>query len=69
MTVVPLTLVTLINLFNPEQSGYRAVSAAPFAYALSLTLANQLEYPYQGPLSVSMDPLLVLMEKYEVPKK
>ena len=67
--MVLLTFVTLVNVFNPEQSGCRAVSAAPFAYALSLTLANQLEYPYPGPLSVSMDPLLMLMEKYEGPKK
>ena len=37
------------------------------AYALILTLANALEYPYLGPLSVSIDPLYLLLQKYENP--
>jgi hypothetical protein len=40
---------------------------ASVAYALILTLANQLEYPYLGPLSVSIDPLFLLLQKYENP--
>jgi len=69
LTVVLLTFLTLINLilFNPKKSGYVAVSVASLAYALILTLANQLEYPYLGPLSVSMDPLSLLLQKYENP--
>jgi hypothetical protein len=69
LTVVLLTFLTLINLilFNPKKSGYVAVSVASLAYALILTLANQLEYPYLGPLSVSMDPLFLLLQKYENP--
>jgi len=69
LTVVLLTFLSLINLilFNPKKSGYLAVSVASLAYALILTLANQLEYPYLGPLSVSMDPLYLLLQKYENP--
>lgn len=69
LTVVLLTFLTLINLilFNPKKSGYIAVSVASLAYALILTLANQLEYPYLGPLSVSIDPLFLLLQKYENP--
>jgi hypothetical protein len=69
LTVVLLTFLSLINLimFNPKKSGYIAVSVASLAYALILTLANQLEYPYLGPLSVSMDPLYLLLQKYENP--
>ena len=69
LTVVLLTFLTLINLilFNPKKSGYVAVSVASLAYALILTLANQLEYPYLGPLSVSIDPLFLLLQKYDNP--
>ena len=69
LTVVLLTFLTLINLvmFNSKRSGYIAVSIASMAYALILTLANQLEYPYLGPLSVSIDPLYLLLQKYENP--
>jgi hypothetical protein len=69
VTVVLLTFLTLINLimFNSKKSGYIAVSIASIAYALILTLANQLEYPYIGPLSVSIDPLYLLLQKYENP--
>ncbi len=69
LTVVLLTFLTLINLvlFNSKKSGYIAVSIASLAYALILTLANQLEYPYLGPLSVSIDPLYLLLQKYENP--
>jgi len=69
LTVVLLTFLTLINLilFNPRKSGYIAVTIASLAYALVLTLANQLEYPYLGPLSVSIDPLYLLLQKYENP--
>lgn len=69
LTVVLLTMLTLINLimFNSKKSGYIAVSIASLAYALILTLANQLEYPYVGPLSVSIDPLYLLLQKYENP--
>ena len=69
LTVVLLTFLTLINLilFNSKKSGYIAASVASLAYALILTLANQLEYPYLGPLSVSIDPLYLLLQKYENP--
>jgi len=69
LTVVLLTFLSLINLimFNPKKSGYVSVSIASLAYALILTLANQLEYPYLGPLSVSIDPLYLLLQKYENP--
>ena len=69
LTVVLLTFLTLINLvmFNSKKSGYVSVSIASLAYALILTLANQLEYPYLGPLSVSIDPLFLLLQKYENP--
>lgn len=69
LTVVLLTFLTLLNLvmFNSKKSGYIAVSIASLAYALILTLANQLEYPYLGPLSVSIDPLYLLLQKYENP--
>ena len=69
LTVVLLTLLTLVNvvMFNSKKSGYIAVSIASIAYALILTLANQLEYPYIGPLSVSIDPLYLLLQKYENP--
>ncbi len=69
LTVVLLTFLTLINLimFNPKKSGYVSVSIASLAYALILTLANQLEYPYLGPLSVSIDPLYLLLQKYDNP--
>jgi cytochrome bd-type quinol oxidase subunit 2 len=69
LTVVLLTVLTLINLimFNPKKSGYLAASIASIAYALILTLANQLEYPYLGPLSVSIDPLYLLLQKYDNP--
>ena len=69
LTVVLLTMLTLINLimFNSKRSGYISVSIASVAYALILTLANQLEYPYVGPLSVSIDPLYLLLQKYENP--
>ena len=69
LTVVLLSFLTLINvvLFNSKKSGYVAVSIASMAYALILTLANQLEYPYLGPLSVSIDPLFLLLQKYENP--
>jgi hypothetical protein len=69
LTVVLLTFLTLVNLimFNSKKSGYIAVSIASMAYALILTLANQLEYPYLGPLSVSIDPLYLLLQKYENP--
>jgi hypothetical protein len=69
MTVVLLTLLTIINLimFNSKKSGYISATIASIAYALILTLANQLEYPYLGPLSVSIDPLYLLLQKYENP--
>ena len=69
VTVYLLTLLTLINLimFNSKRSGYISVSLASMAYALIMTLANQLEYPYVGPLSVSIDPLYLLLQKYENP--
>ena len=69
LTVVLLTFLTLINLvmFHSKKSGYIAVSIASLAYALILTLANQLEFPYLGPLSVSIDPLYLLLQKYENP--
>ena len=69
LTVVLLTILTLINLvmFNSKKSGYVSVSIASLAYALILTLANQLEYPYLGPLSVSIDPLFLLLQKYDNP--
>jgi len=69
LTVVPLTFLTLLNLimFYPKKSGYISVSIASLAYALILTLANQLEYPYLGPLSISIDPLYLLLQKYENP--
>ena len=69
MTVYLLTILTLINLimFNSKRSGYISVSLASVAYALIMTLANQLEYPYVGPLSVSIDPLYLLLQKYENP--
>lgn len=69
LTVVLLTFLTLLNLvmFNSKKSGYISVSIASLAYALILTLANQLEYPYLGPLSVSIDPLYLLLQKYENP--
>ncbi len=69
LTVVLLTFLTLINvvMFNSKKSGYIAVSIGSVAYALILTLANQLEYPYLGPLSVSIDPLYLLLQKYENP--
>ena len=69
VTVYLLTLLTLINLilFNSKRSGYISVSLASVAYALIMTLANQLEYPYVGPLSVSIDPLYLLLQKYENP--
>ena len=69
LTVVLLTFLTLINLimFNPKKSGYVSVSIASLAYALILTLANQLEYTYLGPLSVSIDPLFLLLQKYDNP--
>ena len=69
VTVYLLTILTLINLimFNSKRSGYISVSLASVAYALIMTLANQLEYPYVGPLSVSIDPLYLLLQKYENP--
>jgi cytochrome bd-type quinol oxidase subunit 2 len=69
LTVVLLTFLTLLNLimFNSKKSGYTSVSIASVAYALILTLANQLEYPYLGPLSVSIDPMYLLLQKYENP--
>jgi len=69
LTVVLLTFLTLLNLimFNSKKSGYLSVSIASLAYALILTLANQLEYPYLGPLSVSIDPMFLLLQKYENP--
>ena len=69
LTVVLLTMLTIINLimFNSKKSGYIAASIGSIAYALILTLANQLEYPYLGPLSVSIDPLYLLLQKYENP--
>ncbi len=69
LTVYLLTLLTLINIimFNSKRSGYISVSLASVAYALIMTLANQLEYPYVGPLSVSIDPLYLLLQKYDNP--
>ena len=69
LTVVLLTMLTVINviMFNSKKSGYIAASIGSLAYALILTLANQLEYPYVGPLSVSIDPLYLLLQKYENP--
>lgn len=68
-TVILLTFLTLINLilFNSKKSGYISVLIASMAYGLILTLANQLEFPYLGPLSVSIDPLFLLLQKYENP--
>ena len=54
-------------MFNSKKSGYISASIGSLAYALILTLANQLEYPYLGPLSVSIDPLYLLLQKYENP--
>src|SRR6185369_7483378 len=69
LTVVMLTMLAIINLimFNSKKSGYISASIGSLAYALILTLANQLEYPYLGPLSVSIDPLYLLLQKYENP--
>jgi len=69
LTVVMLTMLTIINviMFNSKKSGYISASIGSLAYALILTLANQLEYPYLGPLSVSIDPLYLLLQKYENP--
>ena len=69
LTVVLLTMLTIINviMFNSKKSGYISASIGSIAYALILTLANQLEYPYVGPLSVSIDPLYLLLQKYENP--
>jgi hypothetical protein len=69
LTVVMLTVLTIINviMFNSKKSGYISASIGSLAYALILTLANQLEYPYLGPLSVSIDPLYLLLQKYENP--
>lgn len=69
LTVVMLTMLTIINviMFNSKKSGYISASIGSMAYALILTLANQLEYPYLGPLSVSIDPLYLLLQKYENP--
>lgn len=69
LTVVLLTMLTLVNLimFHSKRSGYISVSIASLAYALILTLANQLEFPYLGPLSISIDPLYLLLQKYENP--
>jgi len=54
-------------MFNSKKSGYFAASIGSLAYAMILTLANQLEYPYVGPLSVSIDPLYLLLQKYDNP--
>ena len=69
LTVVMLSMLTIINLimFNSKKSGYFAASIGSLAYAMILTLANQLEYPYVGPLSVSIDPLYLLLQKYDNP--
>ena len=69
LTVVMLTMLTIINviMFNSKKSGYISASIGSLAYALILTLANQLEYPYLGPLSISIDPLYLLLQKYENP--
>jgi hypothetical protein len=69
LTVVMLTVLSIINviMFNSKKSGYISASIGSLAYALILTLANQLEYPYLGPLSVSIDPLYLLLQKYENP--
>jgi hypothetical protein len=69
MTVVMLTMLSIVNviMFNSKRSGYISASIGSLAYALILTLANQLEYPYLGPLSVSIDPLYLLLQKYENP--
>lgn len=69
LTVVMLSMLTIINLvmFNSKKSGYIAASIGSLAYAMILTLANQLEYPYVGPLSVSIDPLYLLLQKYDNP--
>jgi hypothetical protein len=69
LTVVLLTMLTVINviMFNSKKSGYISASIGSLAYALILTLANQLEYPYLGPLSISIDPMYLLLQKYENP--
>ena len=69
LTVVMLTMLTILNviMFNSKKSGYISASIGSLAYALILTLANQLEYPYLGPLSVSIDPLYLLLQRYENP--
>lgn len=69
LTVVLLTMLTIVNviMFNSKKSGYISASIGSLAYALILTLANQLEYPYLGPLSVSIDPLYLLLQKYDNP--
>ena len=62
-----LTMLTIINviMFNSKTSGYISATIGSLAYALILTLANQLEYPYLGPLSAALAPLYLLFQRDE----